>query len=172
MYEVYSKISEDVGTDESCYHKCILKGGRKMIKFFSDKLRNRKGFTLVELLIVIAILGILAGIAIPRLTGITDSVRVQADESSAESLLRDAQAAILTNQIDLPADATTGDTWETVATGNGEYFASFPAAQSEAGNLTVQIQRVTAGSNSINIRVIALDGATEGTTLATACRSY
>ena len=38
-------------------------------------IKNRKGFTLVELVVVIAILGILAGLAIPRFMDATASAR-------------------------------------------------------------------------------------------------
>lgn len=38
-------------------------------------IKNRKGFTLVELVVVIAILGILAGLAIPRFMDATVSAR-------------------------------------------------------------------------------------------------
>jgi type IV pilus assembly protein PilA len=57
-----------------------------MLRFFNRKLHNRKGFTLIELIVVIAILAILALIAIPRLAGFTDTARKQATESDAKTI--------------------------------------------------------------------------------------
>lgn len=55
-----------------------------MFKLFNKHMRkNKKGFTLVELVVVIAILGILALIAVPKLLGFQDRARAQADKQSA-----------------------------------------------------------------------------------------
>jgi len=51
-----------------------------------NKLLNKKGFTLVELIVVIAVLGILAGIAVPRYSGIQDRARTRADEANLKIL--------------------------------------------------------------------------------------
>ncbi len=48
-----------------------------------NKQRNKKGFTLIELIVVIAILGILALIAIPRFAGFTDRAKIGNDEQYA-----------------------------------------------------------------------------------------
>ena len=47
---------------------------------------NKKGFTLIELVIVIVIIGILAAVAIPRFAGLTKEAKVSAVKGFAGSL--------------------------------------------------------------------------------------
>lgn len=60
----------------------MLKFAEKLhaLKPHTEKLRkisrNRKGFTLVELLVVVAIIGILAAVLLPKLLGYTNNARV------------------------------------------------------------------------------------------------
>jgi type IV pilus assembly protein PilA len=62
-----------------------------MLKMFSKRMNNKKGFTLIELIVVIAILGILAGIAVPKFGGFTDKAKAQADATACKTI----QTAVL-----------------------------------------------------------------------------
>lgn len=75
------------------------------MKFF----KNKKGFTLVELVVVIAILGILAGIAIPRFMDATASARgakIVADLRTIDSSIMMYQAKTASEPTQI-SDLTT-----------------------------------------------------------------
>lgn len=54
----------------------------------STLLQNKYGFTLVELILVIAVLGILAGIAVPRYLGFAERARIAACRTNVETVER------------------------------------------------------------------------------------
>lgn len=54
--------------------------------FFNPKQQNNKGFTLIELMIVIAIIGILAAIAIPNFISYRNKTYCSATESDANAI--------------------------------------------------------------------------------------
>lgn len=64
-----------------------------MIKFI-QKQRNKDGFTMVELIIVIAVMAILAAIVVPRMGGIIDSFKDKADERICANYARELQLRI------------------------------------------------------------------------------
>ena len=63
------------------------------------RLKSSKGFTLMEMLIVVAIIAVLVAIAIPTFTTSLNKARVATDEANIRSGYAAAMARVLTEQI-------------------------------------------------------------------------
>lgn len=79
------------------------------------KTRKMKGFTLVELIVVIAIIGVLAAILVPSMLGYVKRSKVSAMNSNAKSLYD----AVATSLVELDSEGKTvsdgAKTWTSAA---------------------------------------------------------
>ena len=73
----------------------------------SEKALNNKGFSLVELIIVIAIMAVLIGVLAPQYIKYLDKSKVSADKQLADNLYQAMTTSLLDPDITAPADTTS-----------------------------------------------------------------
>lgn len=75
---------------------------------------NKKGFTLAELLIVVAIIAVLVAIAIPIFTSQLEKAREATDAANIRTAYAEVQAAVLTGEDTGKAKIKDGSATETI----------------------------------------------------------
>lgn len=104
-----------------------------MIRYLCGK-KNKKGFTLIELVVVIAILGVISSIAIPRLSGFSEKARVKADEASLSTLNKTTSIYAALNNIsgeDIFAGVPSDDSRMSLLVSNGLLGENIKAQQKD-----------------------------------------
>lgn len=66
-----------------------------------NKFKNKKGFTLIEMLVVIAIIAILVAIIVPTVTSATSKAKAATDAANLRSAMAEANIYVLSNDIDI-----------------------------------------------------------------------
>ncbi len=56
-----------------------------------NKLKNRKGFTLIELIVVLAVLAVIMAIAIPRFLGVQQTAKLNSDDATIGLIAKAAE---------------------------------------------------------------------------------
>lgn len=110
------------------------------------KLQNKKGFTLMEMLIVVAIIAVLVAIAIPVFNGALTKSKEAADVANVRATYAEWQTAMLTENTKAPADK---DAFLKGPAGNDTLTLNYPDKLTVAdGTITYTASKLTDAANA------------------------
>ena len=115
---------------------------------------NKKGFTIVELVIVIAVIAILAGVLIPVFSGVVKKARISADTQVARNLNTSLAAdEAINGEIDAIQSQLVG-----IEAGEGKVKAAIDAALQAAKDYNIDLSKswmIGDGENDIKAGIAA-----------------
>lgn len=129
-----------------------------------NKRSKKKGFTLIELIIVIAIIAILAAIAIPNFLAIQRKAKVNADIATAKELYNATAALVAEGSISLPKDSNAGVGIYLNSDGSNEkkikdYMQTNPVPESvKDGYFAIDLGVEPSGKSRIRVVLFNKDG--------------
>lgn len=110
------------------------------------KLQSKKGFTLMEMLIVVAIIAVLVAIAIPVFNGALTKSKEAADVANVRATYAEWQTAMLTENTKAPADK---DAFLMGPTGNDTLTLNYPDKLTVTnGTITYTASKLTDAANA------------------------
>ena len=110
------------------------------------KLQSKKGFTLMEMLIVVAIIAVLVAIAIPVFNGALTKSKEAADVANVRATYAEWQTAMLTENTKAPADK---DAFLQGPTGNDTLTLNYPDKLTVTnGTITYTASKLTDAANA------------------------
>ena len=110
------------------------------------KLQSKKGFTLMEMLIVVAIIAVLVAIAIPVFNGALTKSKEAADVANVRATYAERQTAMLTENTKAPADK---DALLKGPTGNDTLTLNYPDKLTVTnGTITYTASKLTDAANA------------------------
>lgn len=110
------------------------------------KLQSKKGFTLMEMLIVVAIIAVLVAIAIPVFNGALTKSKEAADVANVRATYAEWQTAMLTENTKAPADK---DAFLAGPTGNDTLTLNYPDKLTVTnGTITYTASKLTDAANA------------------------
>jgi prepilin-type N-terminal cleavage/methylation domain-containing protein len=102
------------------YQHNSKKGGSIMRRYFK-KLNQMKGFTLVELLIVVAILGVLSAVVLPNVIGLANQGQVEAAKAELVTVQTAMDTMMAKTHITTVTVTAATNNMSSFPTGNGLY---------------------------------------------------